>query len=133
MPKAPHKSMVVTFRLNAVHPEELSAINIIQGWKDEGIGARAVMVDAINRSKGIRPEVFIHERDSQEDRYIELTEKVFSQFAEQLMEELRRGGLSIKPQTSSDDDGEGTTTDFARAFVRGLNQRNQQATGRDEE
>lgn len=127
------QAVILTARLNPINPQEASALQILEEQKKRGLNFKQVAVDAINFAAGRTPEMFTRDEDKQAERFAQLTEEVFKQYADQLLDAIQNGKVrNGKPKSTEDEAGEPLSS-FTRTFVKGVMQRQQQTLDTDDE
>jgi hypothetical protein len=122
------KAVIKAARFNPETSEyDRRALEIIEQLEADGYNFKQIVVDAILRASGATPEMFERPGVGTAD-----LQRLLEQFAQEILNEVRKGGDVPKASRHADGDDPADVSPFTRNFARSFVQRQQRATGEDE-
>lgn len=120
------QAVIKTARLNpATSAEDKAALEIIQELEGQGYNFKQIIVDAVLRGNGFKPEMFARPNSGDLMRGME---DMLSSFAQEILSEVRKGGVRTEEEPASEAD-----SPFSRNFAKSFMQRQQRATGEEDQ
>lgn len=126
-PRKTSRAVYKTARLNPTTSQlDKEALEIIERLEAQGWNFKQIAVDAILRAGGKTPEMF-----EQSGGTVAGLEKLLDQFAKEIINEVRKGGVFTGNQQDDEDEDDIEMSPFTRSFARSFIERQQRASEDD--
>lgn len=122
------KAVIKSARLNPVNQPEADALKIIDELEQQGYSFKTIVVDAILMADGRTPEMYTSNTQAVSTQILGQLDRMFSQFAHEIISQIKRGGIQSVMDEDEDDSAEHKSR-FAESFARSFLERQRRAMG----